>query len=237
MLECKNVSIAHDTLELLKNTSFAVQEGEILAILGKSGCGKTTLLQSIAGVHPLQQGDVLVGGVSVNKKPIHERGIVSMTQEALLFPTMNVRENIGFGISLKMKGAMVAQTVDTLLVEVGLKAEEYRMPDQLSGGQKQRVALARALAIQPAVLLLDEPFSSLDPITREEMQQLLIRTIYASGTTTVLVTHDRKEALILGTQFGILENKTIRVLNNKTEFIHDSSTGIVQEQKFWAEQQ
>jgi NitT/TauT family transport system ATP-binding protein len=178
---------------------FSLSHGEIVAVLGPSGCGKSSLLRCIAGLEPGTRGTVWAGGQAVSD-PIPEIGVVF--QQPVLFPWLSVRHNIEFGLELKNGPHPEKQTRDRLVAEVlsdvGLTQAQHARPRQLSGGMAQRVALARALVRNPKVLLLDEPFSALDAITRLEMQKLLLRVVEGRRIATLLVTHDIDEALFLG---------------------------------------
>jgi NitT/TauT family transport system ATP-binding protein len=184
---------AFESLEL------SLSQGEIVVIVGPSGCGKSSFLRCIAGLEPATQGTVRAGRQIVSG-PISQIGFVF--QQPVLLPWLTVRQNIEFGLMLKrgprLEKAKRASVVDEVLSDVGLRSAEHARPRQLSGGMAQRVALARALVRHPEVLLLDEPFSALDAITRLEMQKLLLRLVQGRQMATLLVTHDIDEALFLG---------------------------------------
>jgi putative spermidine/putrescine transport system ATP-binding protein len=187
--------------------SLAVPAGGCVALLGPSGCGKTTVLRMIAGLLPPGRGDVRVDGRSVVALPPERRGVVMVFQSALLFPTMTVAGNVGFG--LRMRGtpaAEVATRVARMLDLVRLSGLEGRMPADLSGGQAQRVALARALVVKPKVLLLDEPIAHLDPALRAGMRDLIADLRAETGVTTVLVTHDPDDALSVADRAALMDN-------------------------------
>ncbi|RRR67772.1 MAG: ABC transporter ATP-binding protein [Candidatus Viridilinea halotolerans] len=186
--------------------SLHVASGTLVAMLGPSGSGKSTLLKLIAGVELPDNGDIRLDGQSVLDVPAHKRGAVLMFQKAYLFPFLSVAENIAFG--LKVQGVSQATQhaeVRRMLELVELPGCERKRPAQLSGGEQQRVALARALVIQPRVLLLDEPFSSLDPTVRQTLQEAVRRIQRERGITTLLVTHDRSEALAMADQVALLD--------------------------------
>ncbi len=187
------------------NISLTMPCGRITALLGPSGCGKTTLLKLIAGLLAPDQGEIAFNGHSVNQIPAERRGAVMVFQNHLLFPTMTVGENIAFG--LKMRGvdkATVRDKVSAMLALVRLEGTAQRRPKELSGGQQQRVALARALIVEPAVLLLDEPLSNLDAHLRDEMRALIRDIQRQLDITTVVVTHDQEEAVILADQIALI---------------------------------
>ncbi|MCB9079436.1 MAG: ABC transporter ATP-binding protein [Anaerolineaceae bacterium] len=185
--------------------SLTIPDGRVTALLGPSGCGKTTALKMVAGLIKPSAGDILFDGISVLGVPTEKREAVMAFQNHLLFPHMSVSENIGFG--LKMRGVdrtAVRQRVADMLALVRLPGLEARRPYQLSGGQQQRVALARALIVEPKVLLLDEPLSNLDAHLRSEMRELILDVQQRFNLTTIFVTHDQEEAVVLADQIALL---------------------------------
>jgi putrescine transport system ATP-binding protein len=220
--------------QVLRGLSFKLQAQETLAILGRSGCGKTTLLKCLAGLQAPDAGDILLSGKSIlNQKP-QQRGMVYLYQEALLFPHLNVFENVAFGLRLRRETeASVREQTSRLLENLDLAAQAGKMPEQLSGGQKQRVAFGRALIVNPQILLLDEPFGNLDVETRANMQDLFRRVAAEYHITAVFVTHDLKEAVRMGDRLAYLENGRLDVFENLAAFIADPRTGMQQELDFW----
>ena len=220
--------------QVLRGLSFKLQAQETLAILGRSGCGKTTLLKCLAGLQAPDAGDILLSGKSIlNQKP-QQRGMVYLYQEALLFPHLNVFENVAFGLRLRRETeASVREQTSRLLENLDLAAQAGKMPEQLSGGQKQRVAFGRALIVNPQILLLDEPFGNLDVETRANMQGLFRRVAAEYHITAVFVTHDLKEAVRMGDRLAYLENGRLDVFENLAAFIADPRTGMQQELDFW----
>lgn len=195
--------------KVLGGVSFQVMQGELVSIIGESGCGKTTLLKIIQGLLQYDSGSILVDGVSVSK-PGRDRGFVF--QHASLLPWRSARQNVEFGLELQgIPAAERARRAGSLLELVGLAHAADRYPDQLSGGMQQRVGLARALAIDPALLLMDEPFSALDAQTREVLQDELLRIHAETGKTTLFVTHDLDEAIYLSDRVVVLAAKPGRV--------------------------
>ena len=187
------------------NLTLDMASGQITALLGPSGCGKTTTLKMIAGLLHPTQGDVTFDGQSVLGIPAERRGAVMVFQNYLLFPYMSVGENVGFG--LKMRGVdkqTIRGKVADILDLVKLPGLEERRPKQLSGGQQQRVALARALIVEPKVLLLDEPLSNLDAHLRDEMRELILNIQRQLGITTIFVTHDQEEAVVLADTIALM---------------------------------
>jgi NitT/TauT family transport system ATP-binding protein len=184
-----------DPVPALTNLSLTVAQGEFVVLLGPSGCGKSSLLYIVAGLEDATSGSVTFDGLPVTS-PSPERSLIF--QEAALFPWLSVRENVGFGLSLRSSLAVARrEKVDKLLRMVGLGGAGDRRPDQLSGGMRQRAALARALAMDPKVLLMDEPFAALDIQTRARMQDHLLDIWQASHASVLLVTHSIDEALAL----------------------------------------
>ena len=196
------------TVEVLHGVSLAIAEGEFVSLLGASGCGKTTLLRTVAGLEAPTSGRVMIGGEDVTELPPERRDIAMMFQSYALLPHLSVAENVRFPLRMRRIGARedqherVREALET--VHLGQMAE--RKPTQLSGGQQQRVALARAIVSKPQVLLLDEPLSNLDARLREDMQVELIEIHKRLGLTTLFVTHDQEEALSLSDRI-VLINK------------------------------
>lgn len=205
-------------MPILKDISFEVDDGEVVSLLGPSGCGKTTTLKIIAGLIAPDGGDVLLGGRSILKTPVEKRGTVIVFQEHLLFPHLNVEENICFGLKMAHKPkAYMKKKAEEMLQLVKLPGINKKYPHELSGGQRQRIALARALAVEPKVLLLDEPFSSLDPNLKMEMRELTFSLQRKLGITTILVTHDREEAFMYSHKIAIMLNGEIKQFGTSNE--------------------
>lgn len=207
-----------------------VRRGEVLCLLGPSGCGKTTLLRLIAGFERPDAGRVevagkLVASESVMVRPEHRR-IGFVFQDFALFPHLTVAANIGFGLD-RLKAAARRERVGRMLELTGLQAEATRYPHELSGGQQQRVALARALAPQPALLLLDEPFSSLDAELRERLSLEVRRILVATGTTAILVTHDQREAFAMSDTIGVMRRGRIEQWDTAYNLYHRPATRYV----------
>ena len=187
--------------------TLSVPPGALVALLGPSGCGKTTTLRMIAGLIEPDRGDICFDGDSIATVPPERRGAVMVFQQPTLFSHLDVAANVGFGLRMRREPrAAIAARVRDALAQVQLAGMERRRIGQLSGGQQQRVALARALVTSPRVLLLDEPLSNLDPSLRDEMRDLIARLHAEQGITTVLVTHDRQEAMTLAEQIAFLSD-------------------------------
>ena len=195
---------------ILKNVSLEVKTGQLISLLGSSGCGKSTLLKTVAGIIEPSSGDVLIDGKSVLSVPVHRRGAVIVFQDLRLFPHMTVAENVEFALKMSgMKKQQYREIAREQLEKVRLEGLEDRRISQISGGQMQRVALARAFAVRPSVMLLDEPFSSLDEELRLEMGNLLLELQRESELTTVLVTHDTQEARRLSDAIAYMKDGEI----------------------------
>lgn len=209
-LELKNISVELSNKKILKSIDLKVNDGELISLLGASGCGKSTMLKTIAGILNQIEGSIILGGEVVDKLPAHKRKTVIVFQDFRLFPHMTVAENISF--PLKMVGANKIKCREKaleLLKKVQLNGFEDRHVDEISGGQMQRVALARALAAEPTVLLLDEPFSSLDFNLRKDMRELVLILQKEYKITTILVTHDQEEALTMSDRIAFMNNGII----------------------------
>lgn len=202
----QGISKSYDgRIEAVSDLHLTIPSGQITALLGPSGCGKTTVLKMIAGLLPTTTGDVLFNGRAVTAIPAEKRDAVMVFQNHLLFPYMSVLENVGFGLRMRgVKKQVIEQRVAEMLALVQLPSYEKRTPRQLSGGQQQRIALARALIVEPEVLLLDEPLSNLDAHLRDEMRELIVSIQRELGITTIFVTHDQEEAVILAQHIALM---------------------------------
>jgi sulfate transport system ATP-binding protein len=210
-LEIRNVSKAFGRFPALKDVSLQARDKEFLALLGPSGSGKTTLLRVLAGLETPDAGEVRFGGEDFLSLPVRRRRVGMVFQHYALFRHMTVAQNIGFGLKVRPAAerparSQIAERVADLLSLVQLEGLEKRFPAQLSGGQRQRVALARALAIEPRMLLLDEPFGALDAQVRRDLRRWLRELHDRAGVTTVFVTHDQEEALDLADRVAILKD-------------------------------
>jgi ABC-type Fe3+/spermidine/putrescine transport system ATPase subunit len=189
----------------VRDLSLEVPAGELVAFLGPSGCGKTTTLKMIAGLIAPSSGEVKFDNQPVTGIPAHRRDVAMVFQKPLLFPYMTVGDNVGFGLRMRSEpGRRVRDRVREMLNLVRLPDCESRSPRQLSGGQEQRIALARALVVEPRVLLLDEPISQLDANLRIEMRELIVRIQRQLGITTIFVTHDQEEAVMLADRVALI---------------------------------
>lgn len=201
----ENLTKKYDRETVVDNISLEINEGELLALVGHSGCGKTTLLRLISGLTQPDAGSIRMNDQDVTALPVGKRDIVMVFQENLLFPHLTAGENIAFG--LKMTGCPKkerSERTKKLLQLIQLPDIDRKYPSQLSGGQQQRVALARALALEPKVILLDEPLSNLDPKLRDDLRNLILRLHRELKMTTVLVTHDRDEAMMMADRIAVM---------------------------------
>ena len=209
-LSCENLELELEKKRILKDISLEVRSGEILALLGESGCGKSSLLKAMLGLYPLSKGKIFFQGKEIQNLPSHKRGISVVFQDLRLFPHLNVGENVGFSLELqKVPKTERRKRVEELLKLVQLEGYEERRIDSLSGGQMQRVAIARALAMNENILFLDEPFSALDPNLRREMGDFLLELQKKENLTVVLVTHDQEEALRLAHRIALMKDGEI----------------------------
>lgn len=227
---CKNLSKSFGSLLVVQDVSFDIAPGQILALLGPSGCGKTTTLRLLAGFEELDGGSIEIDGQLVAGDqlsiPPEKRRAGMVFQDYAIFPHLSVGRNVGFGLP---RGRDKERHVQEMLAFVGLAGMGDRMPHELSGGQQQRVALARALAPQPAVLLLDEPFSNLDAALRVEVRQEVKDLLKRSGTTAVFVTHDQEEALFLGDEIAVMNNGRLEQVGPAEDVFHRPRTRFVAE--------
>jgi sulfate transport system ATP-binding protein len=195
-IELKRVTKQFGAVAAVQDVTFSVREGELMALLGPSGGGKTTVLRMIAGLEMPTTGDIFIRGTRVNDVSVQQRNIGFVFQNYALFRNMNVSKNIAFGLKIKKwRKTELRARVEELLKLFGLEGLERRYPQQLSGGQRQRVAIARALAPKPSVLLLDEPFGAVDAKIRQELREWLTTLHHEVNVTTIFVTHDQEEAL------------------------------------------
>ena len=207
LLQLNNISLSYGAHKVIEDIDLQLNEGEIGCLLGSSGCGKTTLLRSIAGFEKPDKGQISLRNQTINNRQINtppeQRNIGMVFQDFALFPHLSIKKNIAFGL-LKQSKSAVNQRVSELLELIGLTDIAHKFPHQLSGGQQQRVALARALAPKPDLLLLDEPFSSLDVTLREQLATEVRKIIKHEGISAILVTHDQQEAFAMADKVGLL---------------------------------
>jgi ABC-type Fe3+/spermidine/putrescine transport system ATPase subunit len=217
-LEVRDLEVSYGDTLVLKRISLAVAAGEFVALLGPSGCGKTTLLRAISGFVPVGSGSISVAGRDITHEPPDRRGMAMVFQSYALWPHMTTAQNLGYGLKLrKVAKAEVARRVTEILTMLKLDGFGERNVTQLSGGQRQRVALGRALAVSPEVLLLDEPLSNLDAGIREDVRHEIKALQAKLGITTIHVTHDREEAMVMADRIAILDAGRIAQLGTPEE--------------------
>lgn len=221
-LEVSHLSVNFGSRNVLSDLSFSLAPGEIASLLGPSGCGKTTLLRAIAGLLQPSAGTIRLGtqlvGLSSVVLPAHKRQTGYVPQQGALFPHLNVARNIAFGLDKKSYSKQeISEITQEMLALIGMSGYENQMPTELSGGQQTRVALARALAVKPKMILLDEPFSALDAELRNELRTDVVALLRAQGTTAILVTHDREEALVSSDKVVLMRDGKIAQMGTPEE--------------------
>ncbi len=227
-IELKNVSKKFGEVAAVNNVTFSVQDGELMALLGPSGGGKTTVLRMIAGLEMPTEGDIFIRGQRVNDVSVQHRNIGFVFQNYALFKNMTVFKNIAFGLKIKKwKKAEAEARVTELLKLFGLEGLEKRYPHQLSGGQRQRVAIARALAPKPTVLLLDEPFGAVDAKIRQELREWLVHLHHDLNVTTIFVTHDQEEALEVSNRIVIFSRGNLEQIGAPREVYEQPANEFV----------
>lgn len=227
-LSVKNVTKQFGDYTAVDQVSFDVEEGKFFSILGPSGCGKTTLLRMIAGFYEPTSGDIEIRGKTVIGLEPNQRPVNLIFQHLALFPMMNVKENIAFGLRRRgEKGKTVDKKVLEMLERVGLPGYEKHEISQLSGGQKQRVAIARSLVLEPSVLLLDEPLGALDLKLREHMKVELKELQVQVGTTFVYITHDQSEALVMSDHVAVMKDGRFEQIDSPQNLYHNPASSFV----------
>ncbi len=219
---------AFGAFEALKEVSLTINDGEFVSLLGPSGCGKTTLLRIIAGLETATAGDIRIGDRSIIGLPPKERSLAMVFQNYAVFPHMTVYENVAFGLRMqKADEARVKKQVEKAAGLLHIEPYLDRYPNKLSGGQRQRVAVARALAVEPKVLLMDEPLSNLDALLRLEMRTELKTVLQAAGTTTIYVTHDQTEAMGLSDRIAVMHGGVVEQVGDPVEIYNHPATRFV----------
>lgn len=231
-IEVRNVSKRFNQFQALDRIDLDIRSGELVALLGPSGCGKTTLLRIIAGLETPDQGSIVFHGEDVSGHDVRDRNVGFVFQHYALFRHMSVFDNVAFGLRMKAKHerpseAKIAEKVHELLSMVQLDWLADRYPEQLSGGQRQRIALARALAVEPKVLLLDEPFGALDAKVRKELRRWLARLHEEINLTSVFVTHDQEEAMEVADRIVVMNKGVIEQIGSPGEVYEQPASDFV----------
>ncbi|KAB2659936.1 MAG: ABC transporter ATP-binding protein [Verrucomicrobia bacterium] len=227
-IELKNVGKQFGGVAVVQNVNFSIRDGELVALLGPSGGGKTTVLRMIAGLEMPSSGDIFIQQRRVNDVSVRERNIGFVFQSYALFKTMTVFGNIAFGLKIKKwKKSDIEARVSELVELLELKGLEKRFPHQLSGGQRQRVAIARALASKPGVLLLDEPFGAVDAKIRQELREWLVRLHHDLNVTTLFVTHDQEEAMEVADRIVVIAKGTLEQIGTPREVYEQPANEFV----------
>ena len=232
MIKVENLGKRYGKVNALQGVTLDVSSSEILAVVGPSGCGKTTLLRLAAGLESPDEGRVVIGGIEVST-PTHmvapyKRGLSMIFQDLALWPHMTVSENIKFVLKKdKLSGKALDSEAYRFQEDVNLNGYKDRYPYELSGGEKQRLAIARALASKPAYLLMDEPFSSLDPILKEDLQGLIFRLKKRMQMGIVYVTHNMEEALVLADRIAVMNRGGLEQIDNKDRILSHPKNDLV----------
>src|SRR6202045_1753170 len=229
-VDLRNLSRSFGTTRALDGLTLRLAPGELVALLGPSGCGKTTALRIVAGFEAADSGSVLVDGKDISSVPAARRDMGMVFQSYSLFPNMSALDNVGFGLRMRKVGTSERRTKAAELLDmVDLAPQAKQYPHQLSGGQQQRVALARALAIEPRVLLLDEPLSALDAKVRLQLREQIRTLQQRLGTTTLFVTHDQEEALSMADRVGVMRQGRLEQIAAPDELYDHPATAFVAE--------
>jgi putative spermidine/putrescine transport system ATP-binding protein len=227
-LAVDHVELAYGTVLVLDRISLRVAPGEFVALLGSSGCGKTTLLRAISGFAAVRAGHILVGARDITHLPPEQRGMAMVFQSYALWPHMTTAQNLGYGLRLRgVSRAERMQRVGEIMALLGLEGLGERPVTQLSGGQRQRVALGRALAVNPGILLLDEPLSNLDARIRQSVRHEIKSIQQQIGITAIHVTHDREEAMVMADRIAIMNRGRIAQLGTPEEVYNRPASPFV----------
>lgn len=227
-LQIKNMSKLYDNGDGVTDINLDIKEGELLTLLGPSGCGKSTILRTLGGFVDVTEGVILIDGQEVQQLPPEKRPTAMVFQSYNLWPHMTIFDNLAFGLKIKkMPKSEIAKRVPAMLELVGMASHINKYPTQLSGGQQQRIAIARALLLEPAVLLLDEPFSALDAKIRGQMREELKKIQQALNITVVFVTHDQEEAMAISDRIVVMNKGVIEQIGSPTEIYDNPTTKYV----------
>ena len=229
-LSVRNITKTYTGKTVLNNISFDLMEGEFLSILGPSGCGKTTLLRILIGLEKADSGEIIKGGKDISNLPSFDRGMGIVFQNYALFPNMTVLQNVMYALTLRKDTKKQAKEIATRTLEqVGLTDQMHKRPHQLSGGQQQRVAIARTLAMNPDVILLDEPISALDVTNREIMKAELKSLQKKFNATMLFITHDQEEAFFLSDRIMVMSEGNIEQMATPKELYTNPANDYIKE--------
>lgn len=213
-IEIKNINFSISNREILKNINMVIEDGEFFTILGPSGVGKTTIFKIITGALTQTKGNILVDNVIIDDLEIEKRNIVMVHQGKLLFPHMTIRENVEFGLKMrKLSKDVIKDKVDFLVNFFNMKEHMNKYPNQLSGGQQQLIALMRALAVDPKVLLLDEPFTGLDNNLKNYVKDYIVKIQKEFKITTIMITHEKEDAFSMSDKIAFIFNGAIALID------------------------
>ncbi|WP_413282829.1 ABC transporter ATP-binding protein [Vibrio sp. MA40-2] len=227
-LDIQGLSAGYGDKQILSDINLSVKQGEMIALLGPSGCGKTTLLNALCGFHPVSNGHIKLGSKDITQLPAEKRNITMVFQSYALWPHMTVAQNIGYGLKVrKISADQIDKKVDEFIKIVNLDGLKDQKVTDLSGGQRQRVALARALVIQPDILVLDEPLSNLDAKVRLQVRHELKTLQKQFGFTSLIVTHDQEEALVMADRIAVLNQGKVEQLGTCEQIYHQPKTPFV----------
>jgi ABC-type Fe3+/spermidine/putrescine transport system ATPase subunit len=228
LMQCQQLTKKYKDKQILKDVSFSLDESELLCVVGPSGCGKSTLLRCIAGLEQVSSGDILIEGNTVNHVSAQSRPVVMMFQQPLLFPHLSVLENTIYGLKInKINKNERTEKALQMLKSMEIEHLAKAFPHEISGGQQQRVALARALMVQPKLLLLDEPFSSLDPDLRSSLRIWVKKKLKEWNTTAIFVTHDKEEAMILADKIAVMQEGSVIQIGTPDELYKNPNSPYV----------
>jgi iron(III) transport system ATP-binding protein len=227
-LSLRRIQKSFGAFVALRDIDLDIAQGELVCFLGPSGCGKTTLLRIIAGLEVQTHGSVEQAGRDISRLPPADRDYGIVFQSYALFPNLSVADNVGYGlVNRRLPAAQIRQRVQELIALVGLPGSDAKFPSQLSGGQQQRIALARALAMQPGLLLLDEPLSALDALERVRLRQEIRSLQQQLGVTTIMVTHDQEEALSMADRIVVMNHGVIEQVGTPLEIYREPASSFV----------
>ncbi|MCG1637483.1 ABC transporter ATP-binding protein [Staphylococcus epidermidis] len=227
MLELKDVSKSFGSNKVLKNINLNIENGEIVSLLGQSGCGKTTLLNLILGLENVTSGRIIFNNQEIQEQSMQKRGFNIVFQDFCLFPHLDAYNNIIYGLKNQKKDPHSKEVTD-LIELLELRPHLRKKVHELSGGQKQRVSIARTVVMEPKILLMDEPLSALDGVIKESIKDMILKVSKSMGLTTIIVTHDPEEALTISDKVVVIENGSIAQFGTPSEIINTPANAFVE---------